>query len=380
MKNDMKYYKILTIGFVLFLVSIVSFNIISKDESFSESENRMLAQNPKFSLDRLISGRYTKKFEKYKVDQFIGRDFFMKVKSKTELLIGKRENNGVYYGKNGYLIEAFNPIENKYINENLQAINNFSKNFKDINSYVTIIPTAISVLEDKLPENLNNKIQLEYIKNTEKMLDNNIKYIDTYDVLSKHSNDYIFYKTDHHWTSDGAYISFDKIREKMNLKDKKIKYDKLEVSDNFSGTLTSKSGFRQDEKDSIHIYLPQDDSTNIIVNNLEKQKKSPSLYNSKSLEIKDKYSVFLEGNHPILEINTNVDTDKQLLLIKDSFANSIVPFLVEYYSKIFVIDPRYYYDDLYELIKSNNIKDVLFLYNANTFYTDKSLSVVLNNE
>lgn len=380
MNNDKNYYKILTIGFSVFLVGIASFNILSNDKRFSEFENRMLAQKPKFSIDRLMSGRYTDKFEKYKVDQFMGRDFFMRVKSSTELLIGKRENNGVYYGKDGYLIEVFNPVEDKYIEKNLQAINNFSNKFKDINSYISIIPTAISVLEDKLPTNLENNTQLEYIQNTKKNLGDNIKYIDTYDALSKNSDNYIFYKTDHHWTSEGAYISFNKIKYEMNLKGNNIKYNKLEISDNFSGTLVSKSGFRNDEKDSIYAYLPENNTTKVIVSNIEQQEKSPSLYNTEKLNKKDKYEVFLGGNYPILEINSNAQTDKELLLIKDSYANSIIPFLVDYYSKIIVVDPRYYYDDIEELVNNNNINDILYLYNANTFYSDKSLSVVLNNE
>lgn len=379
MKND-KYYKILAIGFTIFLAFVVVLNIVSKDKYFSEDENRVLAQKPKFRIDRLINGRYSKKIEKYKVDQFIGRDFFMKVKSNTELLMGKRENNGVYYGDDGYLIEKFNPVEDKYIIENLEAINNFTNKYTDINSYISIIPTSITILQDKLPININDSLQLEYIKNTKGNLDKNIKYIDTYDDLNENKDDYIFYKTDHHWTSKGASVSFDKIREEMKLEDKKITYEELEISNDFSGTLASKSGFANDENDTISVYIPQNEDTKVIVNNIEKQKKSPSLYNVKSLDTKDQYGVFLEGNHPILEINSTVKNDKELLLIKDSYANSMIPFLVNYYSKIIVIDPRYYYDDLYELIQSNNIDDILFLYNANTFYTDKSLAMVLNNE
>ncbi|MER3123727.1 DHHW family protein, partial [Bacillus altitudinis] len=98
------------------------------------------------------------------------------------------------------------------------------------------------------------------------------------------------------------------------------------------------------------------------------------------LDFQDKYSVFLNGDHPIVEINTTTNTPRQLLLIKDSYANSMVPYLIESYSKITIVDPKYYSNNLYDLISDNKFTDVLFLYNANTFFKDTSLVNLLNSK
>lgn len=380
MNDEYKYTKTLAIIFIVFLIVMVCLNTYSKDKDFSETENRVLASKPKFTFERLFDGRFTKKYEKYKVDQFVGRDFFVDIKSRTDLLIGKRDNNGVYYGDDGYLLESFNPMDSSEIQSTIASLNNFSTKYKDINSYIAVAPNSINILKDKLPKFAPVIDQEIYLNKLESNLNENIKYIDISQALKTVDDEYIFYKTDHHWTSLGAYISFLTIKDDMHLEGNNTYYEVKMLSNDFNGTLSSKSAFRKNIYDNINAYIPTEDGVEIVVNFSQSQKKTPSLYSSKQLESKDKYSVFLEGNHPILEITTTANTDKELLLIKDSYANAFIPFLVDYYSKIIVVDPRYYYDDLYSLVDTNNISDILFLYNANTFFSDTSLAPVLNNE
>lgn len=376
-KNN--YNKKLSIIFISFLAIMIFLNFLSKDKNFSELENRVLSKKPKFTFDRFFDGRYAKKYEKYKNDQFIARNNFMKVKSNIDLLIGKKDSNGVYRGKDGYLLDSFSPMNKSQIQKNTDAINNFSKKYDYIDTYITIIPNSISILKDKLPNFATVEDQEVYIENFYSSLDKNINTINTIDTLNAAKNNYIYYKTDHHWTSLGAYTAFSKIEKDMALSKSNIKYNSIQVSNNFNGTLSSKSGFNTSKTDDINVYLPTSES-DLILNFLDEQKKTSSLYNTEKLLEKDKYALFLNGNHPILEIKTTSDTDKELLLIKDSYANSLVPFLTPHYSKIIMIDPRYYYDDLYKLIETNNFSDILFLYNANTFFSDTSLAPVLNNE
>ena len=111
----------------------------------------------------------------------------------------------------------------------------------------------------------------------------------------------------------------------------------------------------------------------MLVNYVIEQKKDTSLFNSDKLKHKDKYQVFLNGNHPLIEIETDKNLDKKILVIKDSFANNFVPFLTENYGNIFLIDLRYYTDSINEFIKNNDINEVLFLYNVNTFNEDDSI-------
>ncbi|MGL4739584.1 MAG: DHHW family protein [Sarcina sp.] len=375
----MNYKKIITIIFILsiFLISISS--IIMPTKYFSEKENRVLAKKPSFSIDKILDGRYSKKFEKYKTDQIIGRNFFTTVKSTTDLVFGKKFNNNVLYSNNGYLIEDFTPIDKAMIENNLHSINKFSEKHSSINSYIAIVPTSFSILDEDLPSFTDTNKQIFYIN---KFYENikKAKTISLEKTLKEHKNDYIFYKTDQHWTTLGAYLAYKDLVKEMNLKDLKINYDIISVTNDFNGALSSKSSFRTSDTDTINIYIPKNTDVKISVNYLDAKKKSSSLYDVEKLNTKDKYGIFLGGNHPIIEIKTTAKTTNSLLLFKDSYANSLIPFLTEHYSKIVIVDPRYYYDDIELLISENNFTDLLYLYNANTFFTDESLHLVLNNK
>lgn len=307
---------------------------------------------------------------------FIGKEIFIKVKSSIDLLALNKDNNDVFLGKDGYLIENFVPNNNYKINQTVESINKFSIKNKNLNTYLAIIPNSVSILENKLPHYAPVKNQKSYINEFAKKLNKNIKYINTFDTLKKVSDKYIYYKTDKHWTSLGAYTTFLKLQEDMLLNSDTY-YDVKKISNNFAGNLCSQSGFTSNDSDDINIYLPSNTNIDFVVNYYNKVKKS-TLYDTSKLDSQDKYSVFLNGDHPIVEINTTTNTPRQLLLIKDSYANSMVPYLLESYSKITIIDPKYYSNNLYDLINDNKFTDVLFLYNANTFFKDTSLVNLLN--
>jgi len=374
------YYSIMTLVFLVILIVIVTLNTIKKDIKFSESENRILAQKPKFSIDRLLEGRYTKKYEKYKVDQFVDRDGWMKLKSSVDLALGKNESNGIYKGSDDYLIESFEVPDSEIVNRNIKAINNFNEKHKDIKEYMLIAPNAVSILSEKLPPYAPVVSQKLVMDNFAKTLNKGINYIDVYNTLDKHDKEYIYYKTDHHWTTLGAYYSFLEAAKAMDLEVKKDYYNVERVSNDFYGTLYSKSGYEVKTPDYIDVYLPKDENDEYVVNYVEEQKKSASFYDSEKLETKDKYGVFLGGNHPVVKIKTTSKEDRKLLIFKDSYANSFVPFLTQYFSDIIMVDPRYYYDDIEKLIEEEGISDILYLYNANTFFSDTSLELVLNNQ
>lgn len=374
-----KYFKILTLLFLVFTFGMVTLNAITKDKEFSQSENRMLAKKPKFTIERLLEGRFSTKYEKYKVDQFIGRDFFINVKSHIDKMLGKNENNGVYICDDGYLMEDFKRPDEKYLNENIKAINDFSKKHKEINQYMLIAPNAISILNDKLPKFVPVVNQKKYLDDLNKSLNDKINFVDAYKALSDHKDEYIYYKTDHHWTTLGAYYGFLESAKSMKLDIKGNNYNIEPVTNDFHGTLYSKSGFASKDSDTVNVYFPKDKEDEVVVNYVEEKKKSPSIYDSKKLQGKDKYEVFLGGNHPLVKINTTSKSEKKLLLIKDSYANSFVQFLTPYFSEIVMVDPRYFYEDIEKLINKEKITDMLYLYNANTFFSDTSLSAVLNN-
>lgn len=376
MKEE-RYYKVLACSFIIILVVIFSMKIILKDREFSESENRMLTQKPKFSIDRVLEGRYTKKYEKYVSDQIYGRDLWVMLKSKVDSLLNVKESNGVYKCEDNYYMEDFNPLPMDDINKNIEAINDFAKKHSEIETYFFNIPAAISILDDKLPNNAPIIDQKSYIDNFEDSLHDNITFIDCYDTLKEHKDEYIYYKTDHHWTSLGAYYAFLEFANHKNMDI--VEYEEKIITNAFEGTLTSIGGYNPKELDEIKIYIPKSDDE-FVVNYVEEQEKSTSLYCSDYLGLKDKYSVFLGGNHPLVRINTTVNNNERLLIIKDSYANEFVQFLTPYYRDIVMVDPRYYYDDINKLIKDEKITEIMYMYNANGFFNDNSLNLVLQEE
>lgn len=382
-KNKQRqYYKTSAILFIVFLVLMVAANIVKKDKTFSETENRMLAGKPKFTVDKLLEGRFTSKFEDYVVDQFVGRDFFTDVKMKVDKLLGKKESNGVFLGKEGYLIESFNKPNEEAVIDNLKAINNFSARYKNVKQYMLISPTSVSILKDKLPVDAPIIDQEAYLQSYKDKLPSSIGFVDNYKTIYDHRDEYIFYKTDHHWTSLGALYSYKKLAETMGLEETpKDYYKKQLISNNFFGALSSKSGYDVKEGDKVSVYLPaQENAEHVVVNYVEEQERSATLYSSEALEQKDNYEVYLRGNHPLVKIKTDAKNTRTLLIFKDSYANSFIPFLVKDFSKIIVVDPRYYYEDIDKLMEQEKVEEVLYLYNANTFFNDTSLSPVLNNE
>ncbi|WP_286184210.1 DHHW family protein [Clostridium sp. CCUG 7971] len=295
-------------------------------------------------------------------------------------MLGKNKSNGVYLSKYNYLIEEFKEPNSKIIKSNLDTINKFSDKYKNIKQHFIIAPNAIEILENNLPIFAPTVSQKKYIDNFKDKLNKNVNFIDAYKALKDHNKEYIYYKTDHHWTTLGSYYTFLEAANSMNINIEKIKYDVKKVSDSFFGTLSSKSGYKAKEADYIEVYIPKNKNDEYVVNYVEEQKKSASFYDSSKLSVKDKYAVFLGGNHPLTKIKTTSKEDRRLLIFKDSYANNFIPFLTPHFKEIVVVDPRYYYDDIDKLIEEEKITDTLFLYNANTFFSDTSLELVLNNK
>ena len=368
MKKQDSYKPILGILLLIYIGSMVLINKVTADRVFSEAENRRLEQAPRLSTPQVIDGRFTAKNEKYISDQFPLRDFWIGVKSSGEKVLGKKENNGVYLGKDGYLMEKFEKPSEGDLKSKVDEINSMISNMENVNKYFILVPNSVKILEDKLPAYAPNANELVYIDRVKSSLDNNIKFIDVYETLYSNRDKYIYYKTDHHWTTKGAYLAYEKFMEGMGMSPHGEDYfDIRNVTDSFYGSLYSKSGFRGLDSDSIELYIPKQDE-GVIVEYIDEGKDSSSIYNMDNLRRKDKYTVFLDGNHPLIRINTNTDNRKKLLIIKDSYANSFIPFLTGHFSQIHVVDPRYYDKDINTLIQDHGINNLLIIYNTKTFF------------
>lgn len=365
--------------FLVFLIVAFAFNLFSKDKAYSESENRMLAQKPVFSFANLVNGKYMKDMEDYVTDQFFIRDKWINLKVLEDLTLGKKESNGVYIGKKDYLMEIPTAPNQEALDNNLDAISNFSASHPDINTVMTLIPNAAYIYDHLIPRNAPVRDQEKDIKYVMNAVSTSLNFVDLTKTMSSHKEEDIYYKTDHHWTTLGARYAFDALNTALGIEKPTQEYKIYPVTHSFQGTLASKSGYDK-ALDTIEIYVPQGVNTECVVNFTDEGKKSASVYESAALKKKDKYEVFFGGNHTRIDISTPMEEKKNLLLFKDSYANCFIPFLVPYYRNIIVIDPRYFYDDIESLISDNEITDVLFLYNVNTFLGDNSLGDVLVSE
>lgn len=363
--------------FILILFLFLIINIIVPDKEKSVQENRMLATKPKFRLSSLISGDYDEKFEAYMDDQFVGRDMWRKLKVTVDRICGSRLENGVYIGRNGQLLEQIEIADENHLAANIKAIKSFSESQKKIPVRMMLVPDAANVLNHSLPALAKPEDQTQMFSMVRKDLGDSVEWIDVSTELNKHKTEKIYYKTDHHWTTLGAFYAFQAAAPSLGIEgDLSGKYVSYAVSNSFNGMLASKSGVNLGEKEQIDIYVPTEEDTDLIIDYVDEGKRSTSLYDSSKLKEKDQYTVFLGGNSSLLDIRTVSTSTKRLLLVKDSFANSFIPFLTPYYREIVVVDPRYYSGTINDLMDSYRISEVLFLYSGNTFFKDNNISGV----
>lgn len=352
--------------------------LLTPDREFSDRENRKLAQKPEFSLSALADGKYFDDLGDYLADQFPGRDLWISLNLRLSRFFGQQEASGVYLGDDDYLIQAPGEPDAENLERNIRAINGFGAVHSDLKITMAIIPNAATIHADKLPANAPVRDQRADLQDLNSRI-TGAAFADVTDALAEHREEYLFYKTDHHWTSLGAGYAFSALAPALGIDAPALEgYTVYPVSNTFEGTLSSRSGSHA-ARDRVDIYVPNTD-VQYYVNYVDSQKRVSSLYSREALEQKDHYTVFFGGNHSRVDITTTADTDRCLLLLKDSYANCFVQFLYPHFDRIIMVDPRYYYGDLENLISGQQVTDVLYLYNLDTFLSDSSLADVLGTE
>ena len=363
----------------LFLVLIV--NLLLPDKEQSEEENRMLETLPAPSLTSVLNGDFMEQWESYMSDQFAGRNLWRSLKVGLDRLGGSRMENGVYIGRDGQLLEDIAVPDNELFTANINAVKSFANTYSDIPATVMLIPDAACILSDSLPAFASVEDQRQMFSMVERGLGDSVKWVDAYSTLNKHKAEKLYYKTDHHWTTQGAFYVFQEAAASLGIEeDVSDDYVSYTVTDSFNGVLASKSGVGLDEKEQIDIYVPTEGDDDVVVNYVDEGKKRTSLYDSSKLETRDKYGVFFGGNTSVMDIRTVSTSHKRLLVVKDSFADCFIPFLTPYYREIVVVDPRYYSGTMTDIMDTYRITDILILYSGNTFMTDNNISGVFTGE
>lgn len=370
-KKIIKYpISILVLTIILFITII---DISNKDKNFSNFENRSLAQRPVFYFDDFLKGRFSKDYERYINDQFVFRDTWIDLKSRSEYLLGKIENNNIIYGKDNFLFEKYEKVDEENLAKNIDSVLGFIKKISNNNVNFMIIPSSYTIYEDYLPYGINLVDQELYINNIYNYLSNynNTKTISLIDIFKENNDKYIYYKTDHHWTSFGSYLAYSEFVKNNNLSLVDINnLNKHEVN-NFYGTYFSKSKNFNAESDLITYYDVPNLSVSIDgvpVDNINDNSKWSS---------SDKYSAFLRGNNGLTIIqNNNISNNNKILVLKDSFGNSFIQYLVNNYKEVYVVDLRGFIGSFNEFFKSNNFDDVLIMYNFINLADDVNISKI----
>lgn len=367
--------------FFLCIIIFILLNILIPDKEISESENRMLATCPRLTWNGLISGDFMEQFENYLADQFAGRNLWRQIQVSISRFGGNKEIQGVILGKKGQLMEEIVLPQEELLTKNLQAIQKFSADYEEVPVYMMMVPDAASVLTESLPSLVKPADQVSMITRVKNELGESVVWLDALSALNNHKGEKIYYKTDHHWTSLGAFYVFQETAPQMKISgDIPGGYAAYPVSVSFNGVLASKSGCSLNEKEEIDIYVPKSGDNDVVVNYVDEQRKTASLYDSSKLDTKDQFGVFLGGNSSVIDIKTLSESTRRLLVVKDSFANNFIPFLTPYFREIVVMDPRYYSGTAEDLMEDYRITDALFLYSGNTFFQDNHISGVLGSE
>ena len=376
-----------TIVFLAFLVLVSGGSLLIKDRDFSPNENRYLAEPPKLTGDRLLSGQFQKDLEDYLRDQIGFRDGWITIKTGVQKSCGNTDIGGAYVGKDGYDFEKITPedVDDTLFRRNTQTVAEYFDSVSDMvepnRLSFLLVPTSGLVMEDKLPKNARLFDQSKYIDDVQRAMED-YNFIDVRQELVTHKDEYIYYRTDHHWTTDGAYIAYEKCCESTGHDC--VGRDALRqqiVTENFRGSLYSKILDADSAYDCIWTYGPKDaepfGSENIVVT-IDNKETKDTCYAIEKLEEKDKYAYFFGGNYGEVRIENTAleqgDTEERnLLVVKDSFANSFVPFLTESYHNIYMVDLRYYNGEMETYLKGHHITDVLVLYNISNFVSDRNV-------
>ena len=367
----------------LFLVLIFGMalaSIFAPKKEFSDRENRSLAQMPQLSLEAYFSGEFAKDYESYITDQFVGRDRWIGLKTGAERAMLKQESNDIYFAADGYLIEKHTgSFTEKRAEDNISYLAGFMKEMKarygEGRATAMIVPNAVEILKDKLPPFASPYDQSVYLKKIEEALPEGT-WFDSAAVLREHTDEEIYYRTDHHWKTLAAYYVYaawakEKGFEPPSLSD----YEVQTVTEEFQGTIEAKVG-GDVGFDSIGIFKPKKEFPYLVEYNRNEMK--TDIYEWSALETKDKYALFFGGNHPIVEGTVKNGSGRRLLVIKDSYANSFLPFAFLDFSQVDFVDLRYFNESLREYREGRDYTDILFLYNVSGFAEDPNVAKLKN--
>ena len=364
--------------FVAFIFAMAIWFMVNPKADYSSSEKRYLQQFPETSVDTVLSGEFSEKFETYFADHFPQRNMWVGLNSYYNLGIGLNGRNGVYNSADGYLINV--PVDKEnYVRKNIRVLAEFKEKIGDVPMTVMLAPSTGYIAADKLPLIHDSYNDDTYFAETAKTLgESGVNFVDLRETFKQKYAEgvQLYYRTDHHWTTDGAYEGYVKLCEKLGVQPADKDSFAKTAYGGFYGTTYSTSGYWLTKPDSITVYDNQENTDkNITVKISEDGKDNHygSMFFYNHIDEDDKYPVFLDGNHALTEIQNKNAKNGTIVVIKDSFSHSLAPFLAENYSKVVLVDLRYYKQSVSDLIKKENPEQVVALYGIDNLATDTDI-------
>lgn len=376
--------KIRQLKIILFCAMVYGSAMVSllyPDQETSVTENRELAQRPDLHIREFLHGTYQEQYETYLDDQFVGRDKWVSLASLVQAGIGKKEINGVYLGRDHYLLEKWqkSDFDWEQVEENIEILSEFLNGAAEMygSEHVScmMIPSKTTVLSEYLPEYVDALDQTPVLHALREKVSDPEKVIDLQEALQQHSKEYIYYHTDHHWTTLGAYYAYQAWAVKTGQAGicPLEHYQRDTIFKDFYGTTYNKIhiGGLPDQVELFHN--GQDEMVQVSMDKGDLV--SDSMYFLEEAEQGfNRYNIFFSKNTFQIEVNTQAKTGKTLLLIKDSFANCFVPFLTGDYDRIVMIDYRYGKIPIGSVMDQyEDITDVLVLFNTEKFMQNNRL-------
>lgn len=368
MKKGYLYCYMLLVVFLLGGFGLYA--LFSPVQAYSENENRYLDEYPSFSLEECLDRTFQNDFSSAFSDQFPGRDVWMKAATQVKKIEGFRDISGVYLGKDGYYFAKTtqDDIDQKQYLKNLR----YAEYLGEVSgggASLLLAPSPAQILPGKLPEGAPYYDGDAMVKMANTVM-KQTKYIDARSSLREYAKqNQVYFRTDHHWTALGAYAAYSAYCVENKMEQHTYGYfDVQRISDSFLGSMYSKVLDPMAKRDDLYAAAntPQAE----VVCDGEKRQ---GIYDVEQLMKKDKYAYFLGGNYGEVRIKSHVDSKKKMLVVKDSFANCFVPYLMEDYGEIIMIDLRYYKKSVQKLLQEEQFDNMLILYEMSNFAQDTNL-------
>ena len=378
--RKMKLAMLIVFCVMLFGGTVVSF--VLPDREFSDVENRELAKKPKITAKRILSGEYQKEYDTYLSDQFFFRDKWVDLAVREQIALGKKDFNGVYLGKNNYLLEKYEKadFDSGQIKENETYLTTFlnetEKRYGRKHVRAMFVPSKTTALTNVLPAYADTIDWQSKIRDLQTKVDEPNLIYDLTKTMQSHNEEYIYYRTDHHWTTLGAYYAYTEFCKAKGITPESLDaYSKKQDFDGFLGSFyndTSDAKLKANP-DTVTAYYPNAESICHVTASDGKKYDWPVIYDVSNYNAGLKYSTFIASDNPYTEIeNKDLSDGSSCIVVKESFGNAFIPFLVDHYQTVYVVDYRYWTGSISKLAQDKNVNDVLFLNNL-SMIRNKSL-------